>query len=206
VPPDQHHTARGTIAVIHGCMFAGKTARLIERLSAARASGRRKHVLDNRYDPARLMTHDGHMFAAIAVAGAVDVEHRARGADVVGIDEAQFFGRGLIRVCRRLTDRGANVIVAGIDHDAWGQPFPPLPALADSCDDVEHLYAPCRICGQPAVFSQRMVPVVDGRMVGGPGEYEPRCGRCFVPLPGPAPTYENLPHYPPPFEEGVRGG
>ncbi len=175
-------------------MFSGKTARLIEHLQAARAAGRRvvacKHRLDARYDPAHLATHDGRSFEAVAVANAGDILPAATDAAVVGIDEAQFFGGALVPVCQALTGAGGAVIVAGIDHDAWGRPFPPLPELCRRADAVERLAAPCTVCGRPAVYSQRIVPVRDDEMVGGPGEYEPRCPAHFTPLPPPAPHYE----------------
>ncbi len=175
-------------------MFSGKTARLIEHLQAARAAGRRvvacKHRLDTRYDPAHLATHDGRSFDAVAVADAGDILSAATGAEVVGIDEAQFFGGALVPVCQTLTGVGVTVIVAGIDHDAWGRPFPPLPELCRRADVVEPLHAPCTVCGRPATYSQRVVPVKDDEMVGGPGEYEPRCPAHFTPLPPPAPHYE----------------
>lgn len=174
-------------------MFSGKTARLIEHLRAARAAGRCvvacKHRLDTRYDPAHLATHDGRTFAAVAVANAGGILPAATDAQVVGIDEAQFFGGALVPVCRTLTSVGVAVIVAGIDHDAWGRPFPPLPDLCRQADAVELLHAPCAVCGRPAAYSQRVVPVTDDEMVGGPGEYEPRCRAHFTPLPPPAPHY-----------------
>ena len=183
----------GRLVVIYGCMFAGKTARLIARLAQARAAGRRvvacKHRLDDRYDLARLITHDGRACAAVPVSGAGEVLRAAAHAQVVGIDEAQFFGRSLVRVCLELRAGGRTVVVAGIDHDAWGQPFPPLPQLSARADELEQMDAPCAVCGRPAVFSQRMVPVIDGRLVGGPGEYEPRCPAHFTPLASPAPVY-----------------
>jgi thymidine kinase len=183
----------GRIDVICGCMFAGKTARLIEWLKAEQDTGRRvvafKHTLDNRYAPTELATHDNLRFPARSLPDAKQVEAQARSADVVGIDEAQFFGRELAAVCERLRLRGQRVIVAGIDHDTWGQPFPPLPQLKQIADHVELRHTPCRVCGAPARYSQRMMPVVNGQMVGGPREYEPRCEKCFVPLSGAVPTY-----------------
>jgi thymidine kinase len=174
-------------------MFSGKTGRLIELLESERAAGRRvvacKHQLDARYDATRLATHDGRSFTAVAAGDAGQVLARAGDADVVGIDEAQFFGRALVAVCQTLTRDGKMVIVAGIDHDTWGQPFPPLPELKALADEVEQKHAPCAVCGQPAEFHQRMVPVVGGDLVGGPNEFEPRCRGHFTPLPPPAPAY-----------------
>ncbi|MFQ5805842.1 MAG: thymidine kinase [Phycisphaerae bacterium] len=187
----QTDTPPGGIEVICGCMFAGKTARLIERLRAARAAGQRtlafKHALDSRYAPTELATHDGRYFPAQTVAELGLLETCAAAAEVIGIDEGQFFGRGLVAVCERLCERRRRVIIAGIDHNAWGRPFPPFPQLKEIADSVELMHAPCGVCGEPARYSQRVVPVVGGQMVGGPGEYEPRCPNCFVPLPGPCP-------------------
>jgi thymidine kinase len=172
-------------------MFAGKTARLIELLRAARLVGREvrafKHRLDARYDLHQLMTHDGRSFPAVAVETATEIITHSTGADVVGIDEAQFFGVPLVTVCSQLVAVGASVIVAGIHHDAWGQDFPPLPQLAEIADEVETFTCRCTGCGRPAEYSQRTKPVADENMVGGPQEYEPRCRACFVPLPPAAP-------------------
>jgi thymidine kinase len=172
----------GRIEVICGCMFSGKTARLIDRLAAAAGRGLPpaafKHVLDVRYDSCHLAPHDGRRCEAVAV----EIVQRSAGADVIGIDEAQFFGAALITMCTTLRDLGRHVIVAGIDHDAWGHPFTPLPELKELADAVEVRHVPCRVCGRPARYSQRMVPVRDGNMVGGPAEYEPRCAACFQPL------------------------
>jgi len=175
-------------------MFSGKTARLIERLETAVAAGRRvvacKHRLDRRYDPNRLITHDGRSFPAFSVGESTEIVPYAAGADVAGLDEAQFFGRPLIAVCQSLVAAGKTVVAAGIDHDTWGQPFPPLPQLKALADEVEQRHAPCAVCGEPAEFHQRMVPMVAGQLVGGPHEYQPRCAAHFTPLPPPAPIYE----------------
>ncbi|MGE0479357.1 MAG: thymidine kinase [Phycisphaerae bacterium] len=190
---DAPTTAPGRLTVICGCMFAGKTAELIERLSAAQHAGKSarafKHAIDVRYQAGRLATHDGRTFPAQVASSAAEIAARRGDARVVGIDEAQFFGRALVAVCRTLTAAGVGVIVVGIDHDAWGRPFPPLPELKTLANEVRVLSAPCRVCGRPARFSERMVPVTDPLMVGGPEAYEPRCEACFHPLPAPAPAY-----------------
>lgn len=186
----------GRLVVICGCMFAGKTTRLIAHLASAAAAGQTvrafKHGLDQRYDPRHLRTHDGRAWDATPLADAADLLPAGASAQVVGVDEAHFFGGPLVTACRTLVSRGKTVIVAGIHHDAWGQSFPNLAALRMIANEVELLHAPCARCGAPAPYSQRLVPL--GReddMVGGPGQYEPRCPACFTPLPPPAPTYDN---------------
>ena len=167
-------------------MFSGKTGRLIDELDAARQAGLSaralKHRLDRRYDTSQLATHDGRRFAATPVERSADVAALAEGVDVVGIDEGQFFDEGLVRGCELLRRRGQRVVVAGIDHDVWGRSFPPLPQLKEIADSVEVLHVPCTVCGRPARYSQRMVPVEAANMVGGPAEYQPRCAACFQPL------------------------
>ncbi|MBK9120752.1 MAG: thymidine kinase [Phycisphaerales bacterium] len=183
----------GRLIVVCGCMFAGKTTRLIDQLVAAHLAGRRvlacKHHFDDRYDPAQLATHDRRRFQAVALETATEVLAEAATAEVIGIDEGHFFGRKLVGVCENLVARGCEVWVAGIDHDAWGQPFPPFPELKTIADEVEVLQIPCTVCRAPARYSQRLHPVTDGYMVGGPGDYEPRCAAHFQPLPPPAPEY-----------------
>lgn len=194
IPEGGKSHSRGRLVVICGCMFSGKTARLIEHLQAARTAGQRvvacKHQLDARYNATQLATHDDRSFPAVATATVAEILARAANADVVGIDEVQFFGRALVAVCQTLVSAGKTVVVAGIDYDTWSQPFPPLPELKALADEVEERYAACTVCGQPATYHQRMVPVVDGNLVGGPAEFEPRCPAHFTPLPPPAPVYE----------------
>jgi thymidine kinase len=179
----------GRLVVIAGCMFSGKTHQLIERLRAAQRAGRRvlavKHRIDDRYDPDHLITHDNDRFDAVRATDAAELERLAANAEVIGIDEGHFFGRALAEMARRLVDEGKDVIVVGIDHDAWGRPFAPMPQLAAMADEVVHMTAACARCGAEARYSQRLVPVTDALMVGGAESYEPRCARCFEPLPEP---------------------
>jgi thymidine kinase len=177
----------GRIEVICGCMFSGKTARLIALLRAAEAAGQRviafTHALDTRYAGAALATHDGLRFPARVAARVEAVRAGCGACDVIGVDEGQFFGAELAELCEELLRLERRVIVAGIDHDAWGRPFAPFPRLKELAAEVTHLTMPCARCGAPSPFTQRITPIVGGSMVGGPGEYEPRCRRCFVALP-----------------------
>jgi len=177
----------GRIEVIRGCMFSGKTERLIARLRAAGRDGRRvaafKHVIDDRYDATHLITHTQDRYPAQRAAEAAAVARLAGGADVLGIDEGHFFGMDLVEVVQRLAGSGRRVIVVGIDFDVWGRPFAPMPELSDIADEVLYFHAACRVCGGQARYSQRMTPIANGGMVGGAEAYEPRCQKCFVALP-----------------------
>lgn len=177
----------GRIEVICGCMFSGKTERLIGRLRAAQRDGRRviafKHVIDDRYDATHLITHTQDRFDALQAPNAGAVARLAGNAEVIGIDEGHFFGIGLMETVTRLADSGRCVIVVGIDHDVWGRPFSPIPEISEIADEVLHCYAACRRCGGQGRYSQRMKPIEGGLMVGGADAYEPRCAKCFEPLP-----------------------
>jgi thymidine kinase len=165
-------------------MFSGKSERLLERLADARRrsipAAAFKHASDNRYAEARIVTHSGHRSDAQPVASPGEILERAGDARLVVIDEAQFFGDGIIAVCEDLRSRGLDVAVAGLDRDSWGQPFGPMPALDAIADRVTRTRAVCSQCGEPADYTQRLAAVEDQTMIGGPEAYEPRCGRCFV--------------------------
>lgn len=186
------HRSKGRLTVIHGSMFAGKTERLIAWLRHAETEGRVvrafKHSIDDRYDADHLVTHTQDRFPAVRVRTADEILDRIDGAEYVAIDEGQFFGAPIVPAVRALLDRGVSVIVAGITNDAWGRPFTPMPELADLADEVQAFLSPCRVCGEPAAYTQRMVPVNAPTMVGGVDEYEPRCAEHFTPLPGPPET------------------
>ncbi|MBN2560422.1 MAG: thymidine kinase [Phycisphaerae bacterium] len=179
----------GRLEVIHGSMFGGKTEHVIARLRQEQARGKTvkafKHAIDNRYDPEHLVTHREDRFEAVRVSDAESIVDHCEGVDVVAIDEGHFFKMALVPVVRQLRDRGVTVIVAGISHDAWGRPFEPMPQLAQVADEEVLCQAPCRVCGDPAPFTQRTTAVNTLHMVGGLDDYEPRCAKHFTPLPDP---------------------
>lgn len=170
-------------------MFGGKTERLIASLRQAQAAGRRvrafKHCIDNRYDVLHLVTHTQDRFDAVPVPTAADILRQCDDVDFIAIDEGQFFRMELIPVVHQLLERGVCVIIAGISHDAWGRPFDPMPQLCDMADVVTEKQSPCRVCGKPSPFTQRITPINTLHMVGGLDDYEPRCREHFTPLPGP---------------------
>jgi len=180
----------GRLIVIQGSMFAGKTERAIAILRQAQSEGKRttavKHVIDSRYDPEHLVTHRQDRYDAVRVSDADAIPGVCQSAEVVAIDEGHFFKMALVPIVRQLLSSGRTVIVAGISHDAWGRPFEPMPQLAGIADEVVTMEAPCRVCGRPSPFTQRMTPVDPANMVGGLDDYEPRCAAHFTPLPAPA--------------------
>lgn len=165
-------------------MFSGKTEELIRRLKRAVLARQRvqafKPRVDNRYDPARIVSHEAIAVDAIAVATSASLEERVDpDTQVVAVDEAQFFDRGIVEVCERLANRGIRVIVAGLDQDYLGRPFPPMPDLMAIAEEVTKVHAVCTVCGSPASRSQRLIAEMTTVLVGGAESYEARCRTCF---------------------------
>jgi thymidine kinase len=149
------------------------------------------HALDVRHGTDRLASHVGGDFPSLAAATPEDVEAAVPGgSDVVAIDEAQFFGPGLVPVVGRLADRGITVIVAGLDVTFDGRPFEPLPSLMALAERVDKLTAICAVCGEEAVFHVKTVATSAGPAdlvaanVGGTETYQARCRRHVDPTPG----------------------
>jgi thymidine kinase len=106
------------------------------------------------------------------------MDHLEKDTDVVVIDEAQFLDDAIVGICDDLADRGIRVIVAGLDKDYMGRPFGPMPQLLAIAEFVTKLYAVCAKCGSMGVHSFRLTDSKQIVVVGGKGEYEPRCRKC----------------------------
>jgi thymidine kinase len=181
----------GTLEVICGPMFSGKTEELIRRVTRAVIARRKVQVFkpraDTRYDRDAVVSHSQWRVESTVVDTAGQILERLDpGAEVVGIDEVQFLGPPALEVCRALVDRGLRVIVAGLDQDYRGAPFEPMPQLLAEAEYVTKELAICVVCGAPAGRSQRIVPAEDRVVVGAADAYEPRCRKCFSPEPRPA--------------------
>lgn len=179
----EHSARRGRIEVICGSMFSGKTEELIRRLRRARIARQKveiyKPALDTRYSEADVVSHDATTIASTPVEAAASILLLAAEADVVGIDEAQFFDQGLLEVCTTLANQGKRVIIAGLDMDFQGQPFGPMPALCAVAEDVTKVHAICVKCGDLAYVSHRIVADERRVLLGEKDEYEPLCRACY---------------------------
>lgn len=179
----EHSARRGRIEVICGSMFSGKTEELIRRLRRARIARQKveiyKPALDTRYSEADVVSHDATTIASTPVEAAASIPLLAAEADVVGIDEAQFFDQGLVEVCTTLANQGKRVIIAGLDMDFQGQPFGPMPALCAVAEDVTKVHAICVKCGDLAYVSHRIVADERRVLLGEKDEYEPLCRACY---------------------------
>jgi thymidine kinase len=175
----------GSIEVVCGSMFSGKTEELIRRVKRARYAKLPlvvfKPRVDDRYDAVKVVTHEGIGAEAVPVAHARDILGLVGpNVAVVGIDEVQFFELDVIEIVETLANRGVRVICAGLDQDYRGQPFGPMPALMAVAEYVTKLHAVCARCGGEASRSQRLVASEGQLFVGGAASYEARCRRCFV--------------------------
>ena len=179
------HTT-GSMEVITGSMFSGKTDELIRRLRRATIARQKiqvfKPAIDDRYDLEKITSHAGTEYAARPVPNACAILSCLQPeTTVVGLDEAQFFDAAIIPLAQQLACRGVRVVIAGLDTDFRGEPFGPMPVLMATADVVDKLHAICMVCGQNACRTQRLVdgkparyndPVV---IVGAAEMYEARC-------------------------------
>ena len=174
---------RGRIEVICGSMFSGKTEELIRRMKRAQFAHQRviifKPSLDTRYSEREVVSHEGNAIPSTPIDSPASILLMGDDADVVGIDEAQFFDAGLVDVCQQLAQRGVRVIVAGLDLDFRCQPFGPMPALCAVADDVLKVHAICVRCGALAYVSHRKVADSRQVLLGEKMEYEPLCRECY---------------------------
>ena len=179
----------GSLLVVTGSMFSGKTEeliRLVRRALYARRSVQVfKHSIDTRSGRTEIRSHNGVPHEATAVATSEEVlEKIDETMDVVAIEEAQFFDEGIVETCRDLADTGYEVVATGLDMDFRGEPFGPMPRLLAEANEVVKLRAICARCGRDASRSQRLI---DGRpapvsapviLVGAEESYEARCRHC----------------------------
>lgn len=176
----------GSVEVVCGSMFSGKTEEMIRRLRRAVIAKQNvqvfKPIIDTRYNSTKVTSHAGLDFEAIPIKNSSEIMAKIeKDTTVVGVDEAQFFDENIVKVIEQLAEKGMRVIVTGLDMDFRGEPFGCVPELLARADKIDKLHAICMVCGEPANRTQRLVdnkpahfhdPIV---IVGASEMYEARC-------------------------------
>ena len=174
---------RGSVEVIAGSMFSGKTEELIRRLKRALIAGLKveifKPAIDNRYSDSFVVSHDENSIPSTSVENASMILLLSSDVNVIGVDEAQFFDNGIVEVCNTLANRGVRVVVAGLDMDYSGKPFGPVPEIMATAEYVTKVHAICVDCGNLANYSYRLATETKTVLLGEKDIYKPLCRRCF---------------------------
>ena len=173
----------GSIEVICGSMFSGKTEELIRRLKRAQFANQKiaifKPVIDTRYSDSEVVSHDLNSVKSTPIKHPAEMLSTLTDTQVVGIDEAQFFDNSIIEVVQTLANKGVRVIIAGLDMDYLGKPFGPMPSLMAIAEDVQKVHAICVKCGNLAKHSHRLSKSSKLVFLGEKDTYEPLCRSCF---------------------------
>ena len=177
----------GWIEVIAGCMFSGKTEELIRRLRRAKIAKQKvkifKPKIDNRYSKSDIVSHSEQSLPSILIDDINEVLKHSEDAEVIGIDEAQFFSNDIVGICNNLANDGKRVIIAGLDQDYQGIPFEPMPQLLAIAEYITKTLAICVVCGNPADKTQRKTTSAERVIVGAADIYEARCRKChYIPV------------------------
>ena len=178
-----HLTQKGNIEVICGSMFSGKTEELLRRLKRAQFAKLEiavfKPKIDKRYDTQKVVSHDENTIKAIPVDCAKNILQLVNQAQVVAIDEAQFFDSDLVAVCNELANAGVRVIIAGLDMDFLGKPFGVIPQILAIAEHITKVHAICVDCSAIANHSYRKTTDTTLVKLGEKEEYKALCRNCF---------------------------
>ena len=173
----------GSIEVICGSMFSGKTEELIRRMKRAQFAKQTvaifKPCIDVRYSEDKVVSHDSHSIPSTPIDSPAKMLELSSDVEVVGVDEAQFFDNSIVEVVQALANKGIRVIIAGLDTDFLGKPFGPMPALMAVAEDIQKVHAICVRCGSPANHSHRLSKSEELVLLGEKDEYEPLCRHCY---------------------------
>ena len=173
----------GSIEVICGSMFSGKTEELIRRMKRAQFAKQSikiyKPCIDVRYSEEDVVSHDAHSIPSTPIDTPAKMLDMIGQVEVIGIDEAQFFDGSIVEVVQTLANNGIRVIIAGLDTDFLGKPFGPMPALMAVAEDIQKVHAICVKCGSPANHSHRLSKSSELVVLGETDIYEPLCRHCY---------------------------
>ncbi len=177
------NTNKGWIEVIVGSMFSGKTEELIRRIKRAKIAKQQveifKPLIDTRYSKDNVVSHNANNIPARAIAKPEMIYDYIAKAEVIGIDEAQFFDKEIVTVCNNLANNGIRVIAAGLDMDFKGKPFGSIPEIMSIAEYVTKVHAICVNCGELANYSHRLTNNEDLIELGEKEKYEALCRICY---------------------------
>ena len=175
--------SKGSIEIICGSMFSGKTEELLRRLKRAEFAKQKvavfKPLIDTRYDARKIVSHDSNAIKSKPVKLAIEILDQIDNAEVIAIDEAQFFDKELIRISNLLANQGKRVIIAGLDMDFKGKPFGIMPGLLAIAEHITKVHAICIECGTAANHSYRLTKNQQLIELGDKLEYKALCRDCF---------------------------
>lgn len=171
----------GRLEFICGPMFSGKTEELLRRVKRAELAKRKvacyKSKIDNRYDPTSIVSHNQKAKKSVAISSLSELLNEK--AEIIAIDEVQFFDDSEIDILNQLANEGKVIIAAGLDMDFTGKAFPVSAKLLAIANKVLKLTAICMVCGEEASYSYRLSSETDSVLVGAGENYEPRCRKHF---------------------------
>ena len=174
----------GSIEVICGSMFSGKTEELLRRIKRAQISKLKtillKPNLDSRYNKEDVVSHNKNKLSSIPIGNSQDILPLVKGIDVIGIDEAQFIDKGLVKICDQLANEGKRIIIAGLDMDYLGNPFGIMPHLLAIAENIMKLHAICIDCGNIANYTFRTISNDQLIKIGEHDSYKALCRKCFL--------------------------
>tara|TARA_Y100000590_G_scaffold149480_1_gene171712 strand:- start:804 stop:1352 length:549 start_codon:yes stop_codon:yes gene_type:complete len=174
---------KGSIETICGPMFSGKTEELIRRLRRAIIAKNKvvvfKPKIDTRYSDDLIVSHNNNSIKSISITDENMIIEKSKNADIVGIDEIQFFKKNIIKVCAKLANQNKRVIVSGLDKDYTGKAFGIMPYLLCESEIITKLNAICNSCGDNAFFTKRISNDKKQILLGELDKYEANCRNCF---------------------------
>jgi thymidine kinase len=178
-----HNIYRGWVEVICGPMFSGKTEELIRRLKRAKIAAKKvaifKPMLDVRYSSEEVVSHDSSSIPSIRLNRAMEILDHYEDADVIGVDEVQFFDDKIVDIIQYLAYKGKRIIAAGLDMDSDAKPFGPMPRLLATSEFVTKLHAICVDCGTLATYTYRISDEKGQVLIGAFDKYKPLCRHCY---------------------------
>jgi thymidine kinase len=179
----------GQINLFIGCMFSGKTSELIHTVRRFKSIGKKVMVInyseDTRYGNQKIITHDLVGIEAYMIKNLQDIiediEYKKvfDESEIICINEGQFFD-GLSDFCKKSANLYNKIVyVCGLDGDYKQEKFGEILDLIPCSENVKRLSALCKICGNKANFTKRIVSSNEQILIGGQHDYMPVCRKHF---------------------------